>query len=100
MNTDHKDNHNENLKTSSSENVIKHDPIVKESVHEHHVHEVQPVIHKEHEKEHVHKHVEHVVEPGDKLKTEVHHEGSTDSTAHSTGGHSLVDKVKKIFHKQ
>ncbi len=90
---------NKDIQDTTSENVVKHEPIVKESVHEQHVHEVQPVIHKEHEKKHVHKHVEHVVQPGDNLKTEVHNEGETSADA-KTGVQSLTDKVKKIFHKQ
>ena len=76
------------LPTTQTNETKVVDPIVKESIHEHHVHEVQPIIHKEHEKKHIHQHQDHIAEEGEVLETEFH-----------KNEHSNVDKSKGLSDK-
>jgi len=78
---------------NSSKEIIRKEPIIVESLHEHHRHEIQPVIHRQHQKLHVHQSTEHVNEPGDTLATEVHEENRSDASQ----GKSFFGKVKNIL---
>jgi hypothetical protein len=52
------------LSKSKTEETRVAEPIVKETLHEHHVTEIQPVVHKEHRATKVHKRYDHVHKEG------------------------------------